>query len=129
MSTTINKFATGTSPWVVAGWMALGVIGAVAIALLVPPEVLAGVSGNSGGGDSTEAAKNFNRKGKSTLEEFGVPIFGACAMAGLATAAFSKKVGMGALVVLVSAFGLAISIDPKATLGGIGDGIADLFKS
>lgn len=129
MSTmTIKKFAAGSSPWVVAGWMALGVLGAVAVALLVPPDVLAGVNDAAGGEGGSKATKNFNKNGKSGLKDVGVPLFGATAMAGIVMGAMAKKFGMAAGVVLVSAVGLAISIDPEGTMSAVGNGIADLFK-
>ena len=123
----VQKFAAGDSPASMAAWMVIGAAGALALALLLPMDVLAAAGTGSGSGSGTSATKNFNKNGKGALSDVGVPLFGFTAVAGIVMGAFAKKFALAGGIVLISAAGLAIALDPESTMKTLGDGITGMF--
>jgi hypothetical protein len=128
MSNSKSISIAGESPWVVAAWMAGGMLAAALLMLLHPADLMAAAGSGSGSG-GTSATSNFKKKGTASLQDIGVPVFGATAMAGIVTGVFAKKFAMAFGMVLVACVGLAISLDPENSMKSVGSGIADLFKS
>lgn len=130
MSNNKSMPSASQSPWTVTAWMLGGMLAATLLSLAHPADLLAAAGGGGGGGGSgTDATKNFKKKGTASLQDIGVPLFGATAMAGIVTGVFAKKFALAFGMVLVACVGLAISLDPESTMKSVGSGIADLFKS